>query len=49
MPNFKLRRCDRCNKYHASYVVDDPQRGKINLCTIAGTPKTAACSPPPRR
>jgi release factor glutamine methyltransferase len=33
MPGFKLRRCDRCNKYHASYVVDDPQRGKINLCT----------------
>jgi release factor glutamine methyltransferase len=33
MPGYKLRRCDRCNKYHASYVVDDPQRGKINLCT----------------
>jgi release factor glutamine methyltransferase len=33
MPGFKLRRCDRCNKYHASYVVEDPQRGKINLCT----------------
>ena len=33
MPDFKLRRCDRCNKYHASYVVEDPQRGKINLCT----------------
>ena len=33
MPAFKLRRCDRCNKYHASYVVEDPQRGKINLCT----------------
>jgi release factor glutamine methyltransferase len=33
MPGFKLRRCDRCNQYHASYVVDDPQRGKINLCT----------------
>jgi release factor glutamine methyltransferase len=32
MPDFKLRRCDRCNKYHASYVVDDPQRGKLNLC-----------------
>jgi release factor glutamine methyltransferase len=32
MPDFKLRRCDRCNKYHASYVVEDPQRGKINLC-----------------
>ena len=33
MSGFKLRRCDRCNQYHASYVVDDPQRGKINLCT----------------
>jgi release factor glutamine methyltransferase len=33
MPAFKLRRCDRCNKYHASYVMDDPRRGKINLCT----------------
>lgn len=32
MPGYKLRRCDRCNRYHASYVVDDPQRGKINLC-----------------
>jgi release factor glutamine methyltransferase len=33
LPDFKLRRCDRCNQYHASYVVEDPQRGKINLCT----------------
>jgi len=33
MPAFKLRRCDRCNLYHASYVMEDPQRGKINLCT----------------
>jgi len=33
MPEFKLRRCDRCYKYHASYVIDDPQQGKINLCT----------------
>jgi release factor glutamine methyltransferase len=32
MPDFKLRRCDRCNKYHASYVVNDPQRGRLNLC-----------------
>src|SRR3972149_8145132 len=33
MPAYKLRRCDRCNRYHASFVVEDPQRGKINLCT----------------
>jgi release factor glutamine methyltransferase len=32
MPDFKLHRCDRCNKYHASYVVSDPQRGRLNLC-----------------
>jgi release factor glutamine methyltransferase len=33
MPSFKLRRCDRCYKFHASYTLDDPQRGrKIYLC-----------------
>lgn len=27
MPHYKLRRCDRCKKFHASYIVSDPDRG----------------------
>lgn len=33
MPGHILHRCDRCNQYHAAYIVNDPQRGKIHLCT----------------
>jgi hypothetical protein len=27
MPHAKLRRCDCCKKFHASYVVPDPESG----------------------
>jgi hypothetical protein len=27
-----LRRCTICGKFHASYLVDDPELGKCYLC-----------------
>jgi hypothetical protein len=27
-----LRRCTICKKFHASYLVDDPELGKCYLC-----------------
>jgi hypothetical protein len=27
-----LRRCTLCKKFHASYLVEDPERGKYYLC-----------------
>lgn len=33
MPHYKLRRCDCCKKFHASYVVTDPKSGiKTHYC-----------------
>ena len=27
-----LRRCTLCKRFHASYLVEDPERGKYYLC-----------------
>ncbi len=27
-----LNRCDLCGKWHAWYLVDDPQLGKLKVC-----------------
>ncbi len=32
MPPKILRRCTVCKQFHASYLVEDPNRGKIYLC-----------------
>ena len=32
MPGKILRRCTLCKKFHASYLVDDPELGKCYLC-----------------
>jgi hypothetical protein len=28
-----LQRCDVCGQFHVWYVVDDPQLGKLHLCS----------------
>ena len=32
MPRRALRRCTICKKFHASYLVEDPEFGKCYLC-----------------
>lgn len=32
MPPKVLRRCDVCGNFHVSYVIEDPQQGKLHLC-----------------
>lgn len=43
MPHSKLRRCDICGKYHASYIVTDPKTGrKSYICTLCWKAKFAS-------
>lgn len=45
MPGYKLRRCDVCGKFHASYLVPDPERGKLYLCTTCWQARYSAQPP----
>jgi hypothetical protein len=36
-----LRRCSICKKFHAAYLVEDPQLGKVYLCYSCWTARWA--------
>jgi hypothetical protein len=46
MPPKALKRCDVCGKFHAAYLVDDPQLGKLNVCLDCWKRKYAIETPP---
>jgi hypothetical protein len=40
MPGKILRRCTICKKFHASYLVEDPELGRYYLCQRCWTART---------
>jgi hypothetical protein len=45
-----LRRCSLCGKFHASYLVEDPDEGELFLCHACwhrrNQPSETSASPP---
>ena len=46
MPAKILRRCTICKKFHASYLVEDPEFGKRYLCYSCWKARSSAFTEP---
>lgn len=44
-----LRRCSICKKFHAAYVVEDPQLGKLHLCLSCWKARQVNAAPLPQQ